>query len=151
MRDRIAAFFRRIASTFGSFTPGQKAVTIVAVVVLAIGGYFFATWAGQPTYAPLFSGLAPADASAIVDKLTAEGTPYKLSDGGGTILVPRDQRRAGEDHQVHRRGHRRDGASRDPAEGRLHRRPAQADGVGARDHRHEAALRRQGPGDRAPG
>ena len=91
MRDRITSFVRRIGSTFGSFTPGQKAVTIVAVVALAIGGYFFATWAGQPTYAPLFSGLAPADASAIVDRLTADGTPYKLSDGGGTILVPRDQ------------------------------------------------------------
>jgi flagellar M-ring protein FliF len=91
MRDRIATLARKGASTFGSFTPGQKAVTVVAIIVLAVGGYFFATWAGQPTYAPLFSGLAPADASSIVDRLAADGTPYKLTDGGRTILVPQDK------------------------------------------------------------
>jgi len=91
MRDRITALFRRGTSTFGSFTPGQKAVTIFAVVALVIGGYFFANWAGQPTYAPLFSGLAPADANAIVDQLNSDGVTYKLSDGGSTILVPQDQ------------------------------------------------------------
>ena len=32
-----------------------------------------------------------ADASAIVDKLTADGIAYKLADGGATIMVPKDQ------------------------------------------------------------
>ena len=91
MRDRLTAIFRKGTSTFGSFTAGQKAVTIFAVVALVVGGYFFATWAGQPTYAPLFSGLAPADASAIVDQLNTDGVTYKLADGGSTILVPQDQ------------------------------------------------------------
>src|SRR6185312_2382625 len=91
MRDRITALFRKGTGTFGSFTPGQKAVTIFAVVALVIGGYFFATWAGQPTYAPLFSGLAPADANAVVDQLNSDGVTYKLADGGSTILVPQDQ------------------------------------------------------------
>jgi flagellar M-ring protein FliF len=90
MRERMTSLARKGGSTFGSFTIGQKSVTIFAVIALAIGGYFFATWAGQPTYAPLFSGLAPADASSIVDKLTADGTAYKLADGGSTILVPQD-------------------------------------------------------------
>ncbi len=91
MRDRLTAVFRKGTSTFGSFTAGQKAVTIFAVVALVVGGYFFATWAGQPTYAPLFSGLAPADANAIVDQLNTDGVAYKLTDGGSTILVPQDQ------------------------------------------------------------
>jgi len=91
MRDRLTAIFRKGTSSFGSFTPGQKAVTIFAVVALVIGGYFFANWAGQPTYAPLFSGLAPADANAIVDQLNTDGVTYKLTDGGSTILVPQDQ------------------------------------------------------------
>jgi len=91
MRDRLTAIFRKGTSTFGSFTAGQKAVTIFAVVALVVGGYFFATWAGQPTYAPLFSGLAPADANAIVDQLNTDGVTYKLADGGSTILVPQDQ------------------------------------------------------------
>jgi len=91
MLDRVPAPLRRLATTFGSFTPGQKAVTLLGVVALVIGGYFFATWASTPSYAPLFSNLSGADASAIVEELTAAGTPYELADGGQTIMVPQDQ------------------------------------------------------------
>ena len=91
MRDRFTALGRRGIDGWKSFSPGQKAVTVVAILALAIGGYFFASWAGQPTMAPLFSNLAAADASAIVDKLNADGVTYTLSDGGGTVNVPSDQ------------------------------------------------------------
>src|SRR5690349_13194107 len=91
MRERLTAIAGRGTTAWNSFTSGQKAVTIVAILALAIGGYFFATWAGQPQYAPLFTNLAGADASSIVDKLTSDGTPYELADGGGTILVPKDK------------------------------------------------------------
>ncbi|MEN3309201.1 MAG: flagellar M-ring protein FliF [Micromonosporaceae bacterium] len=91
MRDRVTSAGRRLAATFGSFTPGQKAVTILGVLVLAVGGYAFSTWAAQPSYAPLFSNLSATDAGAIVDKLSSNGTPYKLADGGATIMVPQSQ------------------------------------------------------------
>jgi flagellar M-ring protein FliF len=91
MRDRINAIARRAAATFGSFTPGQRAITVLGTVVLVVAGYLFATWAGKPTYAPLFSNLAATDASSIVDKLATTGTPYQLADGGSTILVPQNQ------------------------------------------------------------
>jgi flagellar M-ring protein FliF len=91
MRDRLTAGIRRGTAAFGSFTVGQKTVTVVAVLALAIGGYFFSTWATTPTYAPLFSNLSATDASAIVDKLTADGTSYKLAAGGNTIMVPKDE------------------------------------------------------------
>ena len=84
MRDRFTALGRRGIDGWNSFSPGQKAVTIFAILALAIGGYFFASWSGQPAMAPLFSNLAAADASAIVDKLNADGVTYSLSDGGGT-------------------------------------------------------------------
>ncbi|WP_433079937.1 flagellar basal-body MS-ring/collar protein FliF [Dactylosporangium sp. CA-052675] len=91
MRDRLTALGRRGLDGWKSFSPGQKAVTIFAVLALAIGGYFFASWSGRPAMAPLFSNLAATDASAIVDKLNADGVTYSLSDGGGTINVPADQ------------------------------------------------------------
>src|SRR3954454_18002165 len=91
MRERVTATLRRIVATFGAFTPGQKAVTIFAVIALAVGGYFFSTWASTPTYAPLFSNLSSTDASAIVDKLAADGTQYELANSGATIMVPQDQ------------------------------------------------------------
>jgi flagellar M-ring protein FliF len=91
MRDKLIFSARRASGMFGSFTPGQKAVTIVAVLAIAIGGYFFATWAAKPTLAPLYSNLAAADASAVVDKLSAAGVTYELANGGQTIMVPSDQ------------------------------------------------------------
>ncbi|GAA2516203.1 flagellar basal-body MS-ring/collar protein FliF [Pilimelia columellifera] len=91
MGDRIPAPLRRIGGAFGSFTAGQKAVTIISVLVLGIGGFFFATWASQPTMAPLFSNLSGGDANAIVEELTTAGAPYELTDGGATIMVPSDQ------------------------------------------------------------
>jgi flagellar M-ring protein FliF len=71
-----------------SFTPGQKAVTIVAALAVVVGGFLFSTWAGKPTYAPLFTNLSASDASAIVDKLNSAKKPYKLGEAGTEILVP---------------------------------------------------------------
>src|SRR3954452_12910912 len=90
MGDGIKAFARRTTGTFSDFTPAQKLISALLVVGLAVGGLFFARWASAPSYSPLFSNLAPADASAIVEKLSAAGTPYELADGGGTIMVPKD-------------------------------------------------------------
>jgi flagellar M-ring protein FliF len=91
MTDRLPAPVRRITDTFKSFTPGQKAVTIAAVLALVIGGYFFATWASKPTYSILFNNLSTKDASAIVDSLQKGGTKYELANDGQTILVPQDK------------------------------------------------------------
>ena len=91
MTDRLPAPVRRITDAFRSFTPGQKAVTITAVIALVIGGYFFATWASQPSYSILFNNLSDKDASAITDSLQKAGTKYQLANGGQTILVPQDQ------------------------------------------------------------
>src|SRR4051794_18297330 len=91
MTDRLPAPVRRITDAFKSFTPGQKAVTITAVIALVIGGYFFATWASKPSYSILFNNLSTKDASAIVDSLQKSGTSYELANDGQTILVPQDQ------------------------------------------------------------
>jgi flagellar M-ring protein FliF len=88
MKDQVEAYARRAAGNFNAFSPGQKAVTVLAVVALAIGGYFFATWKSAPTYAPLYTNLAASDASSIVDKLNSTGTPYQLGAAGTEILVP---------------------------------------------------------------
>jgi flagellar M-ring protein FliF len=73
---------------FADFTAGQKTVTALVVVGLVIGGYVFSSWASKAKYAPVFSNLAASDASAITDKLTSAKEPYKLADGGATIMVP---------------------------------------------------------------
>src|SRR3712207_235978 len=91
MRDTITRTLGRLQGSFSSFTAGQKVVAIIGTMALALGGFMVFRWAAAPTYAPLFSNLAPADASAIVDQLNSTGVPYEIGAGGGTILVPRDQ------------------------------------------------------------
>jgi flagellar M-ring protein FliF len=91
MKDRVLTVAKRVTGTFAAFTPGQKAVTLLGVVALVLGGVLFANWAAKPTYAPLFSNLSSTDASAIVDKLNSSGTTYQLADGGTTIMVPQGQ------------------------------------------------------------
>src|SRR3954447_26503157 len=91
MTDRLPAPVRRVTDTFKGFTPGQKAVTVFAVLALIIGGYFFATWASKPTYSILFNNLSTKDASAIVQSLQKSGTKYELANDGQTVMVPQDQ------------------------------------------------------------
>jgi flagellar M-ring protein FliF len=91
MTDRLPAPVRRFTDGFKAFTPGQKAVTIAAILALVIGGYFFATWASKPSYSILFNNLSTKDASAIVQSLEKSGATYELANNGQTILVPKDQ------------------------------------------------------------
>ena len=82
---------KRFAAGFKDFSAGQKAVVIAVIIALVGGAVLFSRWTSTPTYAPMFSNLSGADASAMVEKLKAEGVPYELADNGSTILVPQDQ------------------------------------------------------------
>lgn len=84
----LGAITDKLRSMFSGFTSGQKAITIIAVIVALVGAGLFASWVAKPTYAPLFTGLSGTDASAITAKLTESKEPYQLSDGGQTVLVP---------------------------------------------------------------
>jgi len=88
MQQKILATLQRFWRGFLAFTPGQKAVTVAAVLGLVVGGYLFSSWAAKPSYAPLFTNLSPTDASGIIDKLNANKTPYQLAANGTEILVP---------------------------------------------------------------
>ena len=60
---------------------------IVLIVALAVGLGF---WAYRADYQILFSDVAPADAASMTAELDKLKTPYQLSDGGATILVPKE-------------------------------------------------------------
>jgi flagellar M-ring protein FliF len=91
MKSALAGTLERARSTFSTISLGQKVVIGLLLVGLLLGGFFFFRWITAPTQAPLFSNLASADASAIVDELNAAGVSYTLADGGQTIMVAKDQ------------------------------------------------------------
>jgi flagellar M-ring protein FliF len=60
----------------------------LAILGVVVGGYLFMSWAGKPTYAPLFSNLSSSDAASMTQKLSANKIPYQLTEGGQQIMVP---------------------------------------------------------------
>lgn len=83
--DRVKEHARRFSR---GFTPGQKAVTIVAATAVLAAAIMFFRAAAAPSFAPLFTGLSSADAAAVTAKLSAAKVPYRLAAGGATVLVP---------------------------------------------------------------
>ena len=60
----------------------------VAVLAVVLGAYLFMSWAGKPSYVPLFSNLSSSDAASITQKLATNKVPYELAEGGEQIMVP---------------------------------------------------------------
>jgi flagellar M-ring protein FliF len=64
----------------------------VTIVIAAIAAVALITalvhWKHESDFRPLFTGMAPEDASNIVQKLKESSAEYRLSDNGATVLVP---------------------------------------------------------------
>lgn len=71
-------------------SPQRRQVTIIAVGTAALCALLFAVYflVLRKPYDVLFTDLRPMDAATIVAELDKKKIPYRLQDGGGTILVP---------------------------------------------------------------
>lgn len=65
----------------------QKLTIAAAAAAVASALYFGIQWNKERDLRPLYTGLAPEDAGAVVEKLRAANIRYKVEDNG-TILVP---------------------------------------------------------------
>ncbi|MFS2031228.1 MULTISPECIES: flagellar basal-body MS-ring/collar protein FliF [unclassified Curtobacterium] len=84
----VKDLFGRLAAYVKGFSAAQRTIAILVIAALVLGGIALASWLGKASYAPLFTGLAAADAASVTDQLTTDGVPFQLTDGGATILVP---------------------------------------------------------------
>lgn len=89
MQHKLQGYLTRGRDTFAAFTAGQKAVAIVGTAALLIAAFMVFRWVSAPSYSPLYSNLSGEDASAVIEELEAQGIPYEITGGGGTIMVPR--------------------------------------------------------------
>jgi flagellar M-ring protein FliF len=74
-----------------AFSATQKASIVLAGIGLVAALFYLNTLIAQFNYAPLFHGLSPEDAGAIVQKLDEMKVNYRLTDGGATVLVPKKE------------------------------------------------------------
>ncbi|MBZ5583366.1 MAG: flagellar M-ring protein FliF [Acidobacteriia bacterium] len=67
----------------------RQRITIAATAIVAAAAlYALVHWRREADFRPLFSGLAPEDAAAVVQKLKEGGADYRLAENGGSILAP---------------------------------------------------------------
>lgn len=77
-----------IADNFNRLTPRQRwagAAALAMAIALIVGVWM---WSQQPQYSVLFSNIDEKDGGAIITSLQQGNIPYKVENGGATILVP---------------------------------------------------------------
>lgn len=91
MPTKVSAWFARFGEAVRGFSIAQRTIALIGIAALVLGTVALVSWLSKPAYSPLFSGLQAADANSIVEQLRADGVPYQLADGGGTVMVPQDK------------------------------------------------------------
>lgn len=63
-------------------------VSVAAAVAIVVGLWM---WSQAPDYRVLYSNLSDRDGGTIIEALQKMNVPYKIAEGGGSILVPAQQ------------------------------------------------------------
>jgi flagellar M-ring protein FliF len=88
--EYLKQLLKNIADMVRSMSPSQAMMLIAVVAGLIVGAVVVANWVKSVNYSVLYSDLEPAEAGEVVSQLTEQNIPYKLSDGGTTIMVSSD-------------------------------------------------------------
>src|SRR5580704_7081185 len=75
----------------GALTPRQLATIAIVAIAVVAGVMGFSRWERESGMRPLYTGLAPEDASAIVQKLHEGGVDYRIANNGTELLAPEDK------------------------------------------------------------
>lgn len=67
---------------------GQKISIAAMALAVAAGLIGFAQWRREANFRPLYTGLAPEDAAAVLQKLKESGTDFRLSENGTAVMAP---------------------------------------------------------------
>ncbi|MDW7710993.1 MAG: flagellar basal-body MS-ring/collar protein FliF [Deferrisomatales bacterium] len=81
----------QLRQLWGGLSLAQRGVFFAVAAGLAAGFTALAFWAGTPDYAVLYGRLPADDAAEVVERLRSEAVPYRLEDGGRTVLVPSER------------------------------------------------------------
>jgi len=76
---------------YAALSTPQKVGLAAVILFLAVALPLFIRWNRESNFKPLFTGMAPEDAGAIVAKLKETGIDYRLAENGTSVLVPADK------------------------------------------------------------
>lgn len=91
MKDKLLKLFNSLKEKWLSLSRKQKGLMLTGLVTLIVIIILVIVLSNIKHYAPLYSNLSTSEAGQITDTLDSKKVPYKLSNGGTTISVPKDQ------------------------------------------------------------
>jgi flagellar M-ring protein FliF len=81
----------QLRKLWSRFNPRQR-ISLAAIAILVLAALFtLLHWNRERDFKPLYSGLSPEDAGAIVAKLKESATEYRLAESNSSVLVPSDR------------------------------------------------------------
>ena len=81
----------QLKKLLASLAPRQILSIVIAAIAVVAGVMAFSRWQRESSMRPLYTGLAPEDANAIVQKLHEAGIDYQISSNGTEIMAPEDK------------------------------------------------------------
>ncbi len=78
----------QLRKLFAALSLRQRAGIAVALILVAGGIGSLLHWKHERDFRPLFTGMSPEDAAAIVQKVKESGVEYRIGENGTSVLVP---------------------------------------------------------------
>lgn len=81
----------QVKKLFSALSAQQLTAIVICAAAVVGGVMWFSRWQRESGLRPLYTSLAPEDATAMVQKLKENGVDYRVADSGTTLLVPEDK------------------------------------------------------------
>jgi flagellar M-ring protein FliF len=78
----------QLSTLLAGLSARQKVSIAIAALLTVAGIVSFTRWKHEGDFRPLYTSMAPEDASGVVQKLRETGVEYRLSENGSAVLVP---------------------------------------------------------------
>jgi flagellar M-ring protein FliF len=91
MNKNLTQITQQLAGIWKQLGLNQRISVVMATMLLLIGLSAMAFWSSRADYSLLYGKLDETEASKVIAALDESKTPYKISRGGGAILVPSDK------------------------------------------------------------
>lgn len=90
MKNVFQSLVVQFRDFYKNLTPTKRVSIIVATLIVVFSSLFMLYMISGTAYAPLFTNISSDQTSGIMSKLQSKNIPFKIEDGGKTILVPKE-------------------------------------------------------------
>ncbi len=91
MNQNLSKLGGQLQAIWSQLGAGQRLTVGAATFVLAAGLAAIAFWSSHGDYGLLYGRLSDSEASKVIAALDDAKVPYKISAGGGSIMIPADK------------------------------------------------------------